>query len=203
MACRCPTCFTVIEPEHTCRLCESFPLPWSELRTLWDYEDRVRRFITTMKYQPSLSLAKLAGLFLAEATPLLFPEHRWDGVVPIPIRSKTLNERKFNQCVIIGEPLAERFTNSALLYAALSFHRGVTPHASLSAKARLADRGRVFKVSPSFIRGKRLLLVDDVITTGATLAAASRALSEGGASRIDVITLAQSNQWGTHRSSLS
>ncbi|MDC4227357.1 MAG: phosphoribosyltransferase family protein [Candidatus Manganitrophus sp.] len=100
---------------------------------------------------------------------------------PIPLHPTRLRTREFNQSLLLAQRIA-RFTQVPLLIDALNRSRDTLPQVGLSRKERAQNVRRAFHLSdPTPIKGKRILLVDDVYTTGATLREGSKILLKGGA----------------------
>lgn len=132
----------------------------------------------------------LVELFLREAVPALGRE-RWDAIVPVPLHPLRRREREFNQAERLAGPLA-RATGIPLRTG------WVIRSNPTRAQALLDRRDRARNVAGSFalgkelgLKGRRLVVVDDVLTTGATTSAVARVLRRAGAERIDVWTLAR------------
>ena len=129
----------------------------------------------------------------------MFGERTWDLIVPIPSSPKMLKKRLFHPCYEIAKIVAQGCPQAKVHYA-LRHARSRTPQARLSHEERLRGLRHFFKVrAPHTILGKRVLLVEDVMTTGATITAAAYALSVAGAAEIDVVSLAQARVWSRFR----
>ncbi len=151
------------------------------------YEDELRKLIHLFKYQKIKTLAKPLGDFLVRSIPL---DQRFDLVTPMPLHWLRQLERGFNQSELLARPLAKRLNvplSSALLRA-----RATPSQAGLTHAKRRANVAGAFRVSNrEKLAGKRILLVDDVLTTGATAGAAAAALKRAGAKHVTVLTLAR------------
>lgn len=199
---RCHKCFAPLGSHgdgDMCATCLTYPPPTEHMRYLWEYGGVARDFIRAMKYQPSVYLTRYAATLLRAATPVLFPKMSWDLIVPIPSSPKMLKKRLFHPCFEIARLLVKDIPGAKVSYA-LRHARKRSPQARLSHAERLQGLRRFFQVcSPLHIHGKSVLLVEDVITTGATIAAASHALYQAGATRVDVVALAQARVWTRFR----
>jgi len=199
---RCPRCFCeVLGPSaRTCPACETFPLPVDRIRYLWEYEGLARDYIRAMKYQPSPYLAHRAGELLAQSLPSLFGDESWDHVIPVPSSPVMLKKRLFHPCSEMSRAI-RTYTRGLTIRHALR-HQGMRgPQARRSHSERLRGLKRVFRVTNvREVAGKRILLVEDVITTGATVAAAAHALYQAGAHSVDVVALAEARVWRRFRS---
>jgi ComF family protein len=148
----------------------------------------LRRLVHVFKYEKIRTLAVPLARLLVRALPR---EAAFDVIVPVPMHWRRRLERGFNQASLLANELG-RYVGAPIASALRRPYRG-TPQASLSFADRRANlRGASFTVSrPGAIAGRRVLLVDDVITTGATARACARALKSAGAAHVTVLTLAR------------
>lgn len=177
-----------------CDTCRRTPPPYTFARAVGPYRDGMREAIHALKYGRRPVLATPLGRLLAEAgaRALPTPPDAWaDGLVPVPLHPARLAERGFNQAELLAVPCAARW-RLPVLARALIRARPTLPQADLDAEARRANVRDAFRVPRSTdVRDRRLLLVDDVLTTGATVGAAARALRAAGAAAVGVLTLAR------------
>lgn len=145
----------------------------------------IRRF----KYDARPDLARPLGDLLRAAVRAAAP--RVDLVVPVPLHPGRLVERGYNQAALLGAPVA-RELHVPLAARALVRVRATAPQARLGRGARADNLEAAFRPSSAAISGARVLLVDDVTTTGATLAACAAALRAGGAREVVSCALARS-----------
>ena len=204
---RCPRCFTphcYLPSSALCTLCRSLPSAFRVIRYLWDYDHTAKAFIHVMKYRPSQVLCRLAGRLLAAELLNFFQQYDWDSLVPIPSSAPALRTRGFNQCALIAASLRYSLTQLGgpdlkNQYLALT-HRGVrAPQASLPHEKRINNARNTFKAIRGRIHAKKILLLDDVLTTGATSTSAALALLDAGAVRVDLIVLARAAAWQEFR----
>jgi ComF family protein len=193
----CSVCgepFPGLTGELPCDACRRVPPPYAFARAVAQYRDGMREAIHALKYGGRSVLAAPLGRLLAEAgaRALPAPPADWaDGLVPVPLHPARLAERGFNQAEVLAAPCAARW-RLPVLGRALVRARATLPQTDLDAEARRANVRDAFRVPrPSGVRDRRLLLVDDVLTTGATVGAAARALREAGAAAVGVLTLAR------------
>jgi len=117
---------------------------------------------------------------------------RIDLVLPVPLHSTKFRQRQFNQSKLLAEPLAKWFSKR-LEHRALVKIKNSAAQINLSRRQRLDNVRGSFRVRDAkLVENKNILLVDDVLTTGATVGECARTLSEAGANRIAVLTLARS-----------
>lgn len=191
----CARCGLPFEGDLTtpfeCTNCREMELPFCSARSAVVARGVVLEAIHRFKYQRHLWFENfLAGLFLREAVPALRGEH-WDLIVPVPLHPLKLREREFNQAGRLAAPLAAALKiplNTKLL-------RRVNPTATqtlLTRAERAANMRGAFAVRPGGrLEGERVVLVDDVFTTGATTGACARALLGVGAGEVCVWTVAR------------
>jgi ComF family protein len=175
-----------MKAEHagTCGECLKEMPPYTKANCFGPYTGALRTAIHLLKFRSVKRLARPLGELLAE---LVLPPA--ELVVPVPLSLGSLRERGFNQTLLIARPLAKR--RRLPLERGLLFKKKETPpQSSLSRSARLRNLRGTFAVKEA-LDGERILLVDDVITTGATASECARALLRAGASEVCVAALAR------------
>jgi ComF family protein len=176
-----------LDAEGRCALCRSGLRGFDAAYSFASYEGVVRKLLHLYKYARIKTLAKpLAGL-LARAMPL---EERFDAVVPVPLHWLREWKRGFNQSTLLARELARR--TGVPVVKALVRARSTRTQAGLSNHARRQNVSRAFRARP--VEGKRILLIDDVMTTGSTAAACALALKRAGAQRVAVLTVARADR---------
>jgi ComF family protein len=153
----------------------------------------VRDVIHRYKYRRAVWVEPfLAGLLVHAARPRLTPAE-WDLIVPVPLYPRKEREREFNQAERLGRHLS-RATGIPLAGRAMKRLVPTLSQTRLDRAARQENVRNAFAVrSGAPVCGKRIVLVDDVFTTGATTSACSRALRRAGAVRVCVWTVARGN----------
>ena len=157
------------------------------------YEGVLRRLIQLFKYERIDTLAQPLGRFLVNGLPR---DLQFDCIVPVPLHWMRKWSRGFNQAELLARVLA-RHTALPIFSKALTRKRATSAQAGLSDAERQANTEGAFRVPPgrrAALQGRHVLLIDDVLTTGATLSAASRALRRAGARRITVLTVARADR---------
>ena len=148
---------------------------------LFDYSGRAQQAVHALKYDRQTVLAQPMAALIAEAVKNY--ELDYDLAVPIPIHYVRRCLRGFNQAELLASALPH------LSFSSLSRTRNTRPQVSLSREARLVNLKNAFSASAS-VAGKRILLVDDVATTGGTAIAAAEALVNAGATGVGLIAFA-------------
>jgi ComF family protein len=181
--------------EERCGHCHATPPAFDSARAITRYRsgaegsNTVAALLRRHKYGLDHSLGRALAEYL-DAGPALDPG-AYDVVIPIPLHRARLRWRGFNQAALLGAALARRL-NCSLDVSSLARVRA-TPSQTARDRAQRARNVRdAFAVRrPSRVAGRRVLLVDDVMTTGATAQECARVLRAAGARRIDVLTLAR------------
>ncbi|HZY67036.1 MAG TPA: ComF family protein [Devosia sp.] len=167
------------------------PPPFERARSAVVYNDVARALVGKLKYGDRPELARFCSRLMAQAGHELWGA---DAVlVPVPLHRTRLFSRRFNQSTELARSLGQ-LTGTAV-DPLLVTRRKNTPHqVGLSGDARRRNVAGAFAVQPDFLRrlkGRRVVLVDDVITTGATVKAVTKAFKSGGAERVDVVSFAR------------
>jgi ComF family protein len=179
-----------VDKEPLCRQCREVIPVFHKARALGPYQGLMKAMVHSLKYQGRRSLAVplgqlLAGLVLREQN-----SRRPDLVVPVPLTANRLQTRGFNQAELLARVLAAEL-GLPLAAAALTRIKETAPQFNLSRQQRWENLSAAFKVAePDLIKGRCLVLVDDVLTTGATASACTRTMLAAGAATVTVITLA-------------
>lgn len=155
------------------------------------YEGVTKELIRQFKYQGKDYLGPLLAMFMVDFIRQYgLPMDVVDCIVPVPLHGVRMREREFNQAEALARPLAEAFSKE-LMRDCLMRTRHTRPQAELDGTKRTANVRGVFRVRDGqAVRGKNILLVDDVLTTGATSSEAACVLKESGAHIVFVMTLA-------------
>jgi ComF family protein len=175
------------------------------MRFLWNYEKEARDLLVTVKYKPSYALAKFVTAALATAFDTLYPLYHWDTIVSIPASRQSRQVRPFNLGAMLARQVADHLKTTrplALENSAIT-HRGYrAPQASLQPEERFSNVRNAFSIRDNVVSEKRVLLVEDVVTTGATTNVVTNLLLSHGAISVDVVCLARSPSWNEFRQSI-
>jgi ComF family protein len=173
--------------EHLCQDCLTDPPPFNRARAVAFYDGLVLQAIHRLKYQRQLIYAKFLGQILAAAGAAELVSAA-DLLVPVPLHPRRLRWRGFNQAIL----LARTFPDLPLGLEVLVRRRPTLPQVKLSPRERQTNVKGAFTVpDPLAIKGRSILLVDDVYTTGATVKECARALRRAGAAKVEILTVAR------------
>ena len=156
----------------------------------WAYEATARELVLALKYRGRLSLVPFLAAAMGRAVREQISGEPAEAVVPVPLHPTRLRERSFNQAEVLARALAAEL-HLPLRTDLLARRRPTLPQVELSKKERRSNVEEAFVLRPGVPVPKRLLLVDDILTTGATAEQCARLLKRAGASTVDVVTLAQ------------
>ncbi len=178
-------------PGARCDRCTRDPAPYGRVRAACLYDDHSRGLILQLKHADRTDLSGLFATWLARAAADILPEI--DAVAPTPLHRWRLIHRRYNQAAEIARPLARR-ASLAYLPDALVRQKATATQGGRTGEGRWRNVSGAFAVPERAARrvsGRRLLLVDDVLTTGATASGCARALLEAGAASVDVAVIAR------------
>jgi ComF family protein len=176
---------------HLCAVCLKDRRYFAVHRTAALYEGALKEMIHRFKYQGVFPLKQVLGDLLEPVLKGMRRELRVDLLVPVPLHIRRLRERGFNQALLLVKELS---TRSGIPYQerALAKIKETPEQISLKKRERAKNLKGVFTVTDEgAIKGKRVVLVDDVFTTGATVNECSRALLKAGAKQVAVLTVAR------------
>jgi ComF family protein len=175
----CPVCAQPMPVAGTCGACLARPPHFDATAAAWRYAFPLDQLIQSLKYAHRLASADFLGRALA-ALPLTSAP---DIILPVPLSAARLRERGFNQSVELARPLA-RHLGVPLELEHIRRCRDTTPQAGLPWKERARNIRHAFECRID-LTGKNILVVDDVMTTGATLNELARILKAHGAARVE------------------
>ncbi len=183
----CPSCLLPITPARVCGSCLANPPAWTNATAALRYTFPVDAMIQALKYRPDLTLTPiLADCLLSALSPLAdLP----DCVIPVPIHGTRLRQRGFNQALEISRYLCNQ-TGIRLLMEACSRSRDTVSQTELPWKERQKNVRGAFACRQD-LAGKHVAIVDDVMTSGATLNELSKVLRRQGAATISIWLIAR------------
>ncbi|MBQ4051472.1 MAG: ComF family protein [Oscillospiraceae bacterium] len=205
---RCPFCGDVIDRNaECCEVCFA-KLPFADLkdsctrcgkrecvcgsvplitmtRPVFYYEELASHAVLRMKFAHRPGTAIALGRFMADAVQK--EGGSWDMIVPVPMTKRKVRRRGYNQSELLGRSVAERL--NIPLNTALRKTRETKAQHTLDEQERAKNLLGAYQADPALVQGKRVLLCDDVLTTGATLKEGAKALLQAGASEVGAVVL--------------
>ena len=167
------------------------PPAYDRARAAVRYDDIARALVHAYKYGDRLDLAPLMGRWMARAGRELFDGA--DGLIPVPLHWRRLWARRFNQSAALAAAISA-IGGVPILHTGLKRVRATAQQVGLSKPQRADNVQGAFRVptdAKADIKGRRLILVDDVLTSGATADTCARALLRAGAAHVDVLVFAR------------
>jgi ComF family protein len=180
----CPVCALPSPPGATCGKCLKHPPAFNHTVAAYAYAFPVDKLIQAVKFSEQLALvAKLADALAQHITT------RPDGIVAMPLHPLRLRERGFNQSQLLAQRLADRL-DIPLLRDTCQRIRNTSPQSTLPWQQRGKNMRKAFACNAD-LSGKRIAIVDDVMTTGASIEALAQALRHAGAAQISAWVVAR------------
>jgi ComF family protein len=190
---RCRTPFTnraPLDAEGVCRLCRGGGNRFDAAYTFGAYEGTLRQLIRLLKYDGVQSLAGPLGRHLSEALPR---EAEFDLIVPAPMHWLRRLRQGYNHAELLAAELSRR--TGIPMRQALTRRKRTAPQAQLTGAARRRNlAGAIRTAHNSNVSNLRVLVVDDVFTTGTTANACAAALKRAGASHVSILTAARADR---------
>jgi ComF family protein len=176
-----------LDENGLCRLCTAGTQRFDAAYAWGSYDGVLKDLIHLFKFEGMNPLGTRLGVYLAEAMPRT---ESLDAIVPMPVHWTRRMVRGFNQCESLAAELS-RHTGLPVVKSLVKSRRTEKQSNLTGAKRRRNVRGSFAVRGAQSVAGKRLLLLDDVLTTGSTVNAAAAELKKCGASRVAVLTLAR------------
>lgn len=172
-----------------CGSCRSEELPFHARSYAW-YRGPICRALVQLKYRPDRRLSDWLANRLIE----IVSREAWPSmtVVPVPLSRKKFNRRGYNQVDLIASGVARKL-GQPYRASALRRIRDTRSQVGLSPDARRRNVQGAFRADSRKVRGKNILIIDDLFTTGATLLACTQALRSAGAELVFALTVARAN----------
>ena len=155
------------------------------------YDDVARKLVHGFKYSDRLNLAPMMGRWMARAGHELLADA--DALVPVPLHWRRLWRRRFNQSAALSRVISG-LCGVPVLHDALKRVRATPQQVGLSKTQRVDNVQGAFRMAPdknAAVAGRRLVLIDDVLTSGATVDTCARVLLRAGAAHVDVLVFAR------------
>lgn len=196
----CPRCgipFPDGDADHLCGECLAVQRPYALARSVALYEGTILKAIHLFKYRGKIGIGRVLGTIMADFAGSLWDMKAFSLILPVPLHRSRLRQRGFNQAVVLARSVAKRFC-LPLDFMTLRRPGLTSPQVGLGREERKTNVRGAFRVhKPEKIAGRRILLVDDVYTTGSTLSECADLLMSAGAETVAALTLARAV--GDHR----
>ncbi len=175
-----------------CPSCIAYPPIYDRARAAIVYNDAATAFVSGFKFNDHTEYADMLGRWMARAGRLFLNKDAL--IIPVPLHWRRLMMRRFNQSALLARPIGN-LTGAQVLLRGLKRIRATPPQKeTTSLEARRRNVAGAFAVADKYrekIDGASIVVIDDVLTTGATVAACTRALKAAGASQVNVLVLAR------------
>ncbi|MDL1970268.1 MAG: ComF family protein [Candidatus Desulfofervidaceae bacterium] len=190
--CGCP--FTSPQgDEHICGECLQQPPFFKAARSVFIYKEPIKRAIIQFKFLGCTALAELFAKVIITNLDGFIKQIAPDIVIPVPLHLSRLRERGYNQCLLLAKRIA-RILGIPCKKRTLQKVKPTMSQVGLSlSQRRFNVKGSFTVVDPDAVQGRRILLIDDVFTTGSTVNECAKVLVKAGADGVWVITLARTN----------
>jgi ComF family protein len=176
---------------YICANCELHPPPYSGARSFGRYASELSRIIQELKFKGRRNLVGLVAPLLASVYFENWGREAFDLITPVPLHPKRKGDRGYNQSELLARALSRQI--------AIPFEHALLRRIPTVAQVGLTHAQRLENVRGAFecrntlsVADKRILLIDDVFTTGATISSATKTLLDAGALRVSVLTVARS-----------
>jgi ComF family protein len=199
----CPRCgipfIGAVEPDHVCGDCRTYPGAFERARSVGPYAGALKALIRLFKFQGRVGLALPLGRLLLDTFERDLRPDRVDLILPVPLHARRMRRRGYNQAYLLLRPwgrwyqaVHQRPLPCRIERGLLRRVRATAPQTGLDRAARKRNLKNAFALThPQRCAEQRIVLVDDILTTGATVNACARVLRDAGARRVEVLTLAR------------
>lgn len=182
----CPQCALPSSDNMLCGQCLKTPPAFDAARSLFQYRFPLSAVLQQYKYGQLLTIARTMGLLVAEH---IGRQSAADCIIPMPLHRRRLQERSFNQSAEIAKVVSEQLHIPLALQACARI-KSTPPQASLPYKQRIRNMQGAFECRAA-LKDMRVILLDDVMTTGASLDALAKTVKDAGASHVECWVIAR------------
>lgn len=186
----CPYCNAYVSTSGHCPNCGNRKPPYNQYRAFAFYGGVIREAVHHLKYQNDVGVARVLAGYLLK----VIQAENWeiDLVVPVPLSKHKQDQRGYNQAERLALPVAEALRIPLSTDALLRIKENAS-QVDLDVQSRRDNVRGVFEANPVLVKGKKILLIDDVFTTGATLESASQALKDAKSDLVYAVTVGRSD----------
>lgn len=180
-----------VDRGYECYLCGAVKRYFDLARSAARYDGVVAEAMQTLKYSRGLWMADDLASFLLACVEAHYDVAEFDGLVPVPLYATRRRARGFNQAETLAQRLG-RHLDKPVMRGVLLRIRHTPSQTNLTARQRTSNVKDAFTTRKNHqLQGRKLLLLDDIMTTGATVSECALMLKKGGAARVDVVTVAR------------
>lgn len=159
---------------------------------LFKYEGRIRKLIIDYKFNDKAYLSNFFTKIIIKNEKICRKIKSYDIIIPVPIHKKRKNERGYNQSELIAKKIVENINQLQLVTDSLIKQKNTVAQSTLTKQQRKQNVKQVYKIAnKQKIQNKKIILLDDIYTTGATAEECSKILKQNGAKEILVLTIAK------------
>lgn len=164
---------------------------FNELMYIFKYEGQIRKLILDYKFNEKTYIYLTFVNFLLKSKKIFENIKKYDTIIPVPISKKRLKERGYNQCLLISREIAQK-TNLELVNNCLIKTKNIIEQSKLNKEDRIQNIQGVYELkNQQLIENKKILLIDDIYTTGSTVNECSKILQQGNPNKIGILVLAK------------
>lgn len=185
----CSECYAGLTKEAACDYYDSEGVVF-RLFAPFEYKDSIRKALMDLKFNGFKAYAAPIGALIADVLPDYYDYSVYDMIIPVPLHETRLKERGYNQAELIAEPIAARF-DIELANDVMFRIKNTKRQMELSNSMRQKNLNNAFYAVEEYVKDKRILLVDDIYTTGSTLKNCSKELISKGAREVSAIVVCE------------
>ncbi len=179
-----------VSSEKLCSQCRTIKYYFTRSRAIGLYDGLLREILAELKYRYRPELGEMLGKLLVEWVKIHRSFHDVNLIVPVPINIRKLHQRGYNQAELLGKPL-QKYLGIRLANDIMIREKNTESQNALGKEKRFQNIKDAFRViNAPIVAGAKVLLVDDILTTGATASEAARVLLRAGALEVKVLTTA-------------
>ncbi len=159
---------------------------------IFKYEGQIRKLLIDYKFNDKPYLYKTFSKIILNSKTMTDFINNYEIIIPVPIHKKRLNSRGYNQSELLAREISRKLKNIKILNKLLIKTENNVAQSTLSKEERISNVKNIYKVrNDGLIKGKSIILLDDIYTTGNTVNECSRVLKENGAREIGVFTISK------------